>query len=78
MENRVIIINLYEECKEQLPGSRVKQGKLERIWQQILGTIEFGNHRSTLTHSLIHFFHFFFFLKHTILLRKVQRWLMVR
>ena len=33
--------------------------KLERIWQQILGTIEFGNHGSALSHSFVHSFSLF-------------------
>lgn len=34
--------------------------KLERIWQQILETIEFGNHESALAHSFVHSVRFVF------------------
>lgn len=43
-------------------GQEVEQnkGKLERMGHQFLGTTEFGNHGSTVTHSFIcSFFNFF-------------------
>lgn len=42
--------NVKNNCQEVEKNKE----KLERIWQNILGTIEFGNQGSTLAHSFIH------------------------